>query len=163
MDGITSVQLKNARLSAGLTQQQLADKTGFHRLAVGYWENKVGAFSTRFGAPEAFAKALGMKHFLPPIRTRAAWGFTDVETARIEQELARLAKFRAQRLASARVRCNAKTRKGTPCKALSESGKRRCKLHGGRSTGPKTQAGRGAISHAQKARWARWRAGKGAE
>lgn len=157
------LEIKQARLRAGLTQQQLADKTGFHRLAVGYWENKDGKFSARYGAPEAFAKALGMKYFSPPIRTRAGWGFTDVEKRRIEQELARLANSRAQRLALARVRCNAKTRKGTPCKALSESGKRRCKFHGGRSTGPKTQAGREAISRAQKARWAKWRAGNGAE
>ena len=156
-------ELKAARLRAGLTQQQLADKTGFRRLAVGYWENKDGTFTARHGAPEAFAKVLGMKYFSPPIRTRAAWGFTDVETARIEQELARLAKSRAQRLLLARVRCNANTRKGTLCKALSESGKRRCKFHGGRSTGPKTQAGRDTISRAQKARWARWRARKGAE
>ena len=160
---MTGKHLKAARLRAGLTQQQLADKTGFHRLAVGYWENKDGTFSARFGAPNAFAKALGMKYFAPSLRTRAAWGFTDVEKARIEQELARLAKSRAQRLLLARVRCNAKTRKGTPCKALSCPGKRRCKFHGGRSTGPKTQAGRDAISRAQKARWARWRAGKGAE
>ena len=160
---MTGKHLKAARLRAGLTQQQLADKTGFHRLAVGYWENKDCTFSARFGAPKAFAKALGMKHYSPPIRTRAAWGFTDVETARIEQELARLAKSRAQRLSLARVRCNAKTRKGTPCKALSKPGKRRCKFHGGRSTGPKTRAGRDAISRAQKARWARWRAGNGAE
>ena len=43
---------------------------------------------------------------------------------------------------------------------ISESGKRRCKFHGGRSTGPKTQAGRDAISRAQKPRWAEWRASK---
>jgi len=77
--------------------------------------------------------------------------------------MARLAKSHAQRLALARVWCNAKTHKGTLCKALSESGKRRCKFHGGRSTGPKTQAGRDAISRAQKSRWAEWRASKGVE
>jgi len=159
----TGKQLKAARLQAGLTQQQLANKTGFHRLAVGYWENKGGEVAARSGAPEAFANALGMKYFPTPIRTRAAWGFTDVEKARIEQELARLAKSHAQRLALARVRCNAKTRKGTLCKALSESGKRRCKFHGGRSTGPKTRIGKEAISRTQKARWAKWRAGKGIE
>ncbi|WP_377193615.1 HGGxSTG domain-containing protein [Ruegeria meonggei] len=35
--------------------------------------------------------------------------------------------------------------------------KRRCKFHGGRSTGPKTDAGRKAISKAQKRRWAAYR------
>jgi len=160
---MTGKRLKAARLRAGLTQQQFADKTGFHRLAVGYWENKDGKVTPRYGAPKAFAKALGMKPISGPIRTRAGWGFTDVEKARIKQELARLAKSRAQRLALARVRCNAKTRKGALCKALSEPSKRRCKFHGGRSTGPKTQVGKEAISRAQKARWAKWRTGKSVE
>ncbi|MGQ3002505.1 MAG: HGGxSTG domain-containing protein [Hydrogenophaga sp.] len=40
------------------------------------------------------------------------------------------------------LRCNAKTRAGTPCqmKVLHASG--RCKLHGGLSTGPRTEAGK---------------------
>lgn len=40
------------------------------------------------------------------------------------------------------LRCSAKTRAGTPCqmKVLHASG--RCKLHGGLSTGPKTEAGK---------------------
>lgn len=48
--------------------------------------------------------------------------------------------------------CNAKTRKGAPCQAppvwnKSQDNARngRCKLHGGLSTGPKTEAGREAI------------------
>jgi len=38
-------------------------------------------------------------------------------------------------------RCGAKTRRGTPCqcKALANG---RCKLHGGKSTGPKTEKGK---------------------
>lgn len=150
----TGKHLKAARLRAGLTQQQLADKTGFHRLAVGYWENKDGKFSARFGAPSAFAKVLGMKYYSASIRTRATWGFTDVENAQIEREVARLDSLHAQRTALARVKCNAKTRKGTACKALSEPGKRRCKFHGGLSTGPKSRGGRVRISRAQKNRWA---------
>lgn len=48
--------------------------------------------------------------------------------------------------------CNAKTRKGTSCKAppvwdksRDEVRNGRCKLHGGLSTGPKTEVGREAI------------------
>lgn len=42
-----------------------------------------------------------------------------------------------------RVRCGAKRhRDGQPCRALSEPGKRRCKWHGGCSTGPQTDAGK---------------------
>jgi hypothetical protein len=43
----------------------------------------------------------------------------------------------------ARVICGAKRRRdGQPCQALSVPGKRRCKWHGGASTGPRTDAGR---------------------
>jgi len=36
-------------------------------------------------------------------------------------------------------RCGARTRQGRPCRmAVVELGKRRCKFHGGLSTGPKT-------------------------
>lgn len=38
--------------------------------------------------------------------------------------------------------CGARTRKGTPCQCQPVPGKRRCKLHGGLSTGPKTAEGR---------------------
>lgn len=36
----------------------------------------------------------------------------------------------------------ARRRDGKPCRALNEPGKRRCKWHGGLSTGPKTAEGR---------------------
>lgn len=56
-----------------------------------------------------------------------------------------------------RPRCGAKTRAGISCQApVLPNG--RCKLHGGRSTGPKSQAGRDRISAVQTARWERWRA-----
>src|SRR5690349_19011622 len=38
-------------------------------------------------------------------------------------------------------RCGAKTRRGTPCQCAALRGKRRCRLHGGRSTGPRTLEG----------------------
>lgn len=45
--------------------------------------------------------------------------------------------------ATVRVQCGARRhRDGEPCQAKSEPGKRRCRFHGGRSTGPRTQAGR---------------------
>ncbi len=53
--------------------------------------------------------------------------------------------------------CGARTRAGHPCKRryLGRGGK--CPNHGGLSTGPRTEAGRQAISEAQRARWAAWR------
>lgn len=51
-----------------------------------------------------------------------------------------------------RAICGAMTRKGTPCRAKSEPGKRRCRFHGGLSTGPKTEAGREAIRESNRRR-----------
>jgi hypothetical protein len=51
--------------------------------------------------------------------------------------------------------CGAKTRAGSPCQRPAEHGRRRCKLHGGRSTGPKTQEGIDAIREANLRRWGR--------
>ena len=38
-------------------------------------------------------------------------------------------------------RCGARTRAGCPCRAPAIHGKLRCRMHGGRSTGPRTEAG----------------------
>src|SRR5258708_28230385 len=40
-----------------------------------------------------------------------------------------------------RVRCGARTRRGTACAARSEPGALRCRRHGGKSTGPRTAEG----------------------
>ena len=45
-------------------------------------------------------------------------------------------------------RCLAKTRKGTPCQSPAFKHNGRCRLHGGRSIGPKTEEGRRTISEA---------------
>ena len=43
-------------------------------------------------------------------------------------------------------RCGAKTRAGTPCKNPAVTGKARCRMHGGKSTGAKTAEGRARLS-----------------
>lgn len=53
--------------------------------------------------------------------------------------------------------CGAKTRAGTPCKATvclrpDGSAAKRCRLHGGLSSGPKTKEGREAIGAANRTR-----------
>src|SRR5262245_57786165 len=50
-------------------------------------------------------------------------------------------------------RCGAKNRAGNPCQAPAMRGKRRCRLHGGKSTGAKTKAG------IQRIRLAHWKDG----
>jgi hypothetical protein len=61
-------------------------------------------------------------------------------------------------LAEGPQNCGALTRKGTQCRCKPLPGKRRCKFHGGASTGPKTPEGRKRIADAQRKRWARQRA-----
>ena len=45
--------------------------------------------------------------------------------------------------------CRAKTRSGNPCKRIGNPINGRCHLHGGKSTGPRTEEGRARIAAAQ--------------
>ena len=49
--------------------------------------------------------------------------------------------------------CGAKTRAGGSCVMRVVAGKRRCRLHGGLSTGPKTPEGRARCREASLRRW----------
>jgi hypothetical protein len=53
--------------------------------------------------------------------------------------------------------CGAKNRRGEPCRLTIVPGKRRCRFHGGLSTGPKTVEGKARVAAAQRRRWARQR------
>ena len=59
-----------------------------------------------------------------------------------------------------RPRCCAETRAGDQCIMRVMPGKRRCRFHGGLSTGPKTAEGRARIAEAQRRRWRVFRAAK---
>jgi len=54
----------------------------------------------------------------------------------------------AIRLHACALKCGAKTRKGIPCKGLAMRNGR-CRMHGGKSTGPRTEAGKAKIAAAQ--------------
>lgn len=54
--------------------------------------------------------------------------------------------------------CMARTRHGGQCKNAPVVGKKRCRLHGGASTGPKTMTGRLICSQAARNMWAKRRA-----
>lgn len=73
-------------------------------------------------------------------------GTYDSDTAVADAERAahtRMTSNKAQLRLGQRVVCGAKRhRDGQPCEARSEPGKPRCRFHGGRSTGPRTLAGR---------------------
>ena len=47
-------------------------------------------------------------------------------------------------------RCGARNRRGLPCRAPAMRGRTRCRLHGGKSTGPRTAEG---LKRSRKARW----------
>ena len=47
-------------------------------------------------------------------------------------------------------RCGARTRRGHSCRAPAVKGKRRCRMHGGFSTGPRTAEG---LERSRRARW----------
>ena len=81
---------------------------------------------------------------------------------RIERKKRRLKERKEQkRRAELKLmkRCGAKTRFGTSCQnfPIRSQLATRCKLHGGLSTGPKTDAGRAKIAQAQRERWVAWR------
>nr|WP_277884151.1 HGGxSTG domain-containing protein [Paroceanicella profunda] len=57
-------------------------------------------------------------------------------------------------------KCGASTRRGTPCRCKPEPGKARCRLHGGKSTGPTSPEGRERIAEFQRRRWEAHRAKK---
>ena len=48
-------------------------------------------------------------------------------------------------------RCGARTRRGTPCGCPAMRGKKRCRMHGGRSAGPRTAEGLARIRAARTA------------
>ncbi len=181
---ITGAELRTCRKAAKLTQAELAKQAGFARDAVCYWEGKdrvplrSGA-PAAFAKVLGLSKNAGFSH----LYTRAwSWGLLNAGKdealrgtqyaraggqglspfaawqawleVRMAAETARLNTKTAQRLARLRVLCGAKTRAGGPCRNKSEPGKRRCKFHGGKSTGPKTPEGKARIAEAQRQRWA---------
>jgi hypothetical protein len=64
----------------------------------------------------------------------------------------------ARSQADAKMRCNAKTRKGTACQARPLGKGGRCKFHGGASTGPRPPEGLARSLAAARAGYQRWRA-----
>ncbi|WBU52074.1 helix-turn-helix transcriptional regulator [Paracoccus sp. SCSIO 75233] len=159
------LDLKARRQAKGWTQRQLAKAAGIGRTAVQYWEGKL-QINPHGWAVECMADAL--RWDLAQFRhnnARARDGVLSKRAAmpevgffaRLMAEQARRAEREAERAATRRVICGAKTRKGTPCRMKSEPGKNRCKFHGGKSTGARTPEGIERIREAQRRRWAKVR------
>ena len=158
---ITGADLRAFRKAAKLTQAELAKLAGVSRDTVQYWEAK-DRVPLRYGAPAKFAEVLdlpedaGFSDHSARARGRAV---SDPWQARLDAQaeaaLSRMQERLAQRAARLRVTCGAKTRAGGECRNKSEPGKRRCKFHGGKSTGAKTPEGLARIAEAQRRRWAK--------
>ncbi|WP_037284599.1 helix-turn-helix domain-containing protein [Rubellimicrobium mesophilum] len=159
---LTGAKLRAGRKALRMSQAELARRTGYSRDTVRYWEKK-GVIEARCGAFQAFVEALGLRIYSRSNARARIWGLTllQAERERLEErvraERARLREREVAKAAHRRVCCGARTRKGRPCRLLSEPGRRRCKFHGGKSTGPRTAEGRARIAEAQRTRWARWR------
>jgi len=153
---MTGAELKSFRVMVGLSQSELARVAGVHRNSIYYWEIKakvstdssvvrriLGALDVTFSTPLASKSESGQQRV-----SRQDW-FEWILAKQLMQKDAQI----SQRDSVARIRCDAKTRKGTNCRNLSEAGRRRCKFHGGMSTGPRTVEGRQRIAVAQRKRW----------
>ncbi|MFC0280568.1 HGGxSTG domain-containing protein [Falsigemmobacter intermedius] len=161
---MTGDDLAKIRKAAGLSQTKLAELSGVGRHAISYWENR-RTVKRSAHAIVAIASVLDLPDTSAVKCARAVWGVRmrariAAENRAIELSLQRLKAQYAVAADQRRVRCNAKTRKGTHCWCSSAPGKQRCKYHGGLSTGARTEEGRERIAQAQRRRWARWRAEK---
>lgn len=158
--GPKRAELAARRKAAGLTQRQLAEAAGVGQTAVQYWE-AAPHLDPRGWAVQRMVEALGWYIPRPDFRTDTharGDGLLD-PTATMDawaaRQLASYQEREAQRAARRRVVCGAKTRKGMPCRNKSEPGKRRCKFHGGLSTGARTPEGIAHIVEAQRRRWSK--------
>ena len=161
-NGPAGAELAVRRKAAGLTQRQLAARAEVGRTAVQYWE-AAPTLDPGGWAVQRMAEALGW-YVSRPVFTTATRPRVDgvlspfgVMDAWAAAQLAAFREREAQRVARRRVVCEARTRKGTPCRNKSEPGKRRCKFHGGKSTGARTPEGIERIRAAQRRRWAKVR------
>ncbi len=116
------------RRAAGWSQRQLAEHAGIHVQTVKYHERQayfVGGWAID-RCIEAFeAAAIEPQGVLSPV---AICHPLKAET------------------------CGAKTRAGAPCRQRPIAARTRCRLHGGKSTGPKTAEGRERIAEGQRVR-----------
>jgi transcriptional regulator with XRE-family HTH domain len=187
LSSLSGQELAALRRGAGLTQVQLAQTAGIGRHAVSYWESraKVNPWSwapkrmldvlgvkvvphsnttTRTGAGARHGASTWMDGHVAELIAREEARLLAKREAKRARRAIRLDAIRglvAARKATAqareRVPCGACTRKGELCRMRSEPGRRRCRHHGGMSTGPKTPEGRARIAEAERRRWQQWR------
>lgn len=147
---MTADRLREARRLAGWSQRELARRAGVHAQTVKYWERRsgiIGGHAVRRFKEALLAAGKAMQEgFAPSPSEPLLAPFNAVRDTLTPEPLHGLPK-------PSPAKCGARTRKGTPCNARPVPGKRRCKFHGGLSTGARTPEGRERIAAAQRRRW----------
>jgi len=161
VDSLTGAELKAIRRTRGINQTRMGQLIGCSRHAVSYWETQPNRINLRWGVPARMVEYLGV--CVLPINYTSTRGrgdgvLLDSQQTWHDRQCARINAGEATNAARYRHPCQARTRKGHPCRNKSEPGRRRCKFHGGLSTGPKTPEGKARIAEAQRARWQAFRA-----
>lgn len=173
----TGRQIRAARALLGWTRADLARAASVHVNSVAYWEDAANIPTGAYQVPVAcrrMRKALlksGVRTFVSPrigvelcendnldssARGRARPRHGVKEYCRVpELPIDKTRPVPSVKSTGPQL-CGARTRQGRPClrKALAN---RKCRNHGGASTGPRTQAGRDRIAKAQRKRWRQWR------
>lgn len=155
---ITGAELQRLRERAGMTSWEVAALLGFHPNSVKYWE-RCDEVNPCGPTPKRILIAIGVdpEMIAPPLAHvwRVSLPFGDPEDAGESQGTTMQRPHSRARhgvLNEPVNKCGAKTRRGTPCAMTPEPGKRRCRLHGGRPTGPKTAEGKTRIAEALRRR-----------
>ena len=123
----TGAELKANRLAKGLSRRALGKLCGIHPNTVQYWEGKAWLDWTGYSLTR-MAEVLSLTIFRSHTRARVH-GVSPLSYQKLPNNF-KQPKVKYQQ-------CGAKTRQGTPCRKISEPWRRRCRLHGGLSTGPK--------------------------
>lgn len=170
---VTGRDVQKARKAAGLTQRQLAERAGLHLNSVKRLERRQGLVLR--SSWHALGRCGIHLPALPPVEGRcpspkpapAIQSSADIDRPKLGQFSDANAGARQQHGVKAkpswrprkadRPKCGARTRKGPPCQAPARANGR-CRMHGGLSTGAKTEEGLQKIREAQHRRWARYRA-----
>jgi len=154
---VTGSDLKELRRMFGFSRRQLAIHIEVHPDTIRYWERKT-LLSAYAKVPMQILQELGIgvldvSTVLRSVRFKRLITHLTIERPR---ELAEPTPEEGGAIGGNKISsCAAKTRTGSLCQAKPVPGRKRCRMHGGLSTGPKTEAGRMRISRAQKKRRAK--------
>lgn len=152
-------ELQYIRRLLGFSRPQLALLINVHPDTIRYWERKV---HIRYDAsvPEQILAALDlgaldvqMAQWSDRYRRLLQNSKCPVAPKGYEDRVSNEPEGQSPEIQTGKTACGARTRTGGACKAKPFRGRSRCRMHGGLSTGPKTEAGRQRISDAQKRRW----------